>query len=208
MLLELETKNGLAIIAALIALLAYLPYFRNIMRRKTRPHAFSWLVWGSMSTVAFFAQYGDGGGAGTWILAMAAICDLTIFFLALNRGETNINKVDWLCLSGAMIGMALFMLNSDPTSSVVLISSIYIIGFIPTIRKSVAKPRQETAVTYMFNSLKYVIAICALGNYTFVTLLYPSVVALMNGSFVIILLYYRSRKQLPSKRPRKGVAKQ
>ena len=42
----LEYKIILGVAAVLIGIAAYIAYFRNIFAGKTKPHAFSWLVWG------------------------------------------------------------------------------------------------------------------------------------------------------------------
>ena len=55
----LEYKTILGIIAVIIALAGYVPYFRDIFRGKTKPHAFSWLVWASLTGIAFFGQIFD-----------------------------------------------------------------------------------------------------------------------------------------------------
>lgn len=197
-----ETKTLLTIVAILFALLAYINYFRDIFRGKTKPHAFTWLIWCVMSTVAFFSQVSDGGGVGTWVLAFTALVDFAIFTASVFKGKTDITNMDWFCLMGAFLGVALFTFNDDPPMSLVIISAVDIIGFIPTVRKSMTKPYQETVVTFGFTSLKYLFAIMALENYTFTTVYYPAVVCLMNALFVIFLLEMRARIKPP-----KGFAK-
>lgn len=206
-----ETKTLLTVVALLFAVLAYIPYFRDIFSGKTRPHAFTWLIWCTMSTVAFFSQVSDGGGVGTWVLAFSAIINFTIFSLSIYKGETAITSMDWFCLMGAFLGVALFTFNQDPPMSLIIISAVDIVGFIPTVRKSMLNPYQETASTFFLTSLKYAFSITALENYTFITVYYPAVVGTMNGLFVLLLMRQRklikplkmakrSKKQPKSKR--------
>lgn len=203
-----DTKTLLTVVAILFALLAYINYFRDIFKGKTKPHAFTWLVWCTMSTVAFFSQVSDGGGVGTWVLAFTALVDFAIFTLAIYKGKTDITNMDWFCLMGAFLGVALFTFNNDPPMSLIIISAVDIIGFIPTVRKSATKPYQETMATFGFTSLKYVFAILALENYTFITVYYPAVVATMNALFVIYLTEMRARIKPPKqKAPAKKHAK-
>lgn len=188
-----ETKTLLTVVALLLAVLSYIPYFRDILNGKTKPHAFTWLVWCVMSTVAFFSQVSDGGGVGTWVLAFTAIMNFIIFVFAIYYGETQISNMDWFCLMGAFLGVALFTFNDDPPMSLLIISAVDIIGFIPTVRKSMINPYQETISTFSITSLKYLFAIAALENYTFITVYYPSVVGVMNALFVFLLMYQRRR---------------
>lgn len=198
-----ETKTLLTVVALLLAVLSYIPYFRDILNGKTKPHAFTWLVWCVMSTVAFFSQVSDGGGVGTWVLAFTAIMNFIIFVFAIYYGETQISNMDWFCLMGAFLGVALFTFNDDPPMSLLIISAVDIIGFIPTVRKSMINPYQETISTFSITSLKYLFAIAALENYTFITVYYPSVVGVMNALFVFLLMYQR-RHVKPLKHAKKS----
>ncbi len=146
-----------------------------------------------MSTVAFFSQVSDAGGAGTWVLAFSALVDFAIFSLALYKGETAINTMDWFCLFGAFIGVAMFTFYQDPPMSVIIISSVDLIGFVPTVRKSMVRPQHETAMTFALTSLKYVTSIIALENYTLITTLYPATVGTTNLLFAVLLIYQRNK---------------
>jgi hypothetical protein len=199
-----ETKTLLTIVALLCAVLAYFNYIKDIFKGNTRPHAFTWLVWCTMSSVAFFSQVSGGGGVGTWVLAFTAIMNFVIFILSVYKGQTNITKLDWFCLMGAFLGVALFTINNSQILSLVIISAVEIIGFVPTIRKSLIKPYEETIVTFGFTSLKYIFAIMALENYSFTTVYYPVVVATTNALFVVLLIQLRLRIPPPT---RKAAAK-
>ncbi len=205
-----ETKTLLTVVSLLFALLAYIPYFKDIFKGKTRPHAFTWLVWCVMSTVAFFSQVSDGAGVGAWVLAFTAVANFAIFCLAIYKGETRINAIDWFCLMGSFLGVALFTFNQDPPMSLVIISAVDIIGFVPTVRKSLVNPYQETASTFTITSLKYIFSIFALENYTLITVMYPAVVGSMHAFFVLILLNERRKftlaKKLKAKKAIKKVA--
>jgi len=38
-----------------LTFVAFVPYFRSIFSGTTRPHVFSWVVWGTNTSVAFVA---------------------------------------------------------------------------------------------------------------------------------------------------------
>ncbi len=189
-------KAILGTIAILIALAAYVPYFRDIFRRKTKPHAFSWLVWASLTGIAFFGQLSDKGGAGAWVTGVSALVSFVIFFLALQKGEKNITTSDKWSLGGAGIALVLWYITSSPLLSVILITLIDALGFYPTFRKSYHKPHEETALTFFLSGLKFVIAIIALQNYSVVTYLYPASLVLMNFIFVGMLMVRRKKQNL------------
>ncbi len=192
----IEIKAVLGIIAIIIAFIGYVPYFRDIFRGQTKPHAFSWLVWASLTGIAFFGQVFDKGGAGAWVTGFTAVVSFMIFFLALQRGEKNITSSDKWSLFGAVVALVLWYLTHNPLGSVILITIIDALGFYPTFRKSYHKPHEETMLTFFLSGLKFVIAIIALQNYSVITYLYPASLVIMNFAFTIMLLIRRKQKSL------------
>jgi hypothetical protein len=79
-------KVVLSTLAIIISIIAYIPYFRDIFKGKTKPHAFSWLIWSVMLTIAFIAQLVEEGGAGAWVTGATAILCSAVFTLALFKG--------------------------------------------------------------------------------------------------------------------------
>jgi hypothetical protein len=41
----MDMKFWFAIAAAMVGIAAFLPYLRDMLARKTRPHAYTWLIW-------------------------------------------------------------------------------------------------------------------------------------------------------------------
>ncbi len=189
----MEYKITLGVIATVIGFLSYIPYFRDIIKGKTKPHAFSWLVWSVLTGIAFFAQVVKGGAAGSWVNAGTAVLCFSVFIAALFRGERNIKTSDWLSLAGAGTGLVLWALTNNPFGAVALVAVIDALGFIPTFRKSFYKPYEETMSTFMVSTLKYAISLPALGSFNPTTWLFPASLVLTNGSFVILLLIRRKQ---------------
>jgi hypothetical protein len=48
-------KPILSAMAIVLTLIAFLPYIRSILHGVTRPHVFSWLIWGATTFVVFLA---------------------------------------------------------------------------------------------------------------------------------------------------------
>jgi hypothetical protein len=190
----LDLKTSLGVLATIIGLVGYAPYFRDIFRGKTKPHVFSWFIWALLTGIAFFAQVVGNAGPGAWVTGITAFICLLISILALKWGEKEITKSDWLCFVGALVGTVLWIKTDNPLSAVVLITIIDAIACIPTFRKSYHKPYEETLIEYFLASLKFVIALFALQSFTLVTWLYPASLVVTNGLFTIMTVM--RRKQL------------
>ncbi len=190
----MDYKALLGVIAVVIGFIGYVPYFRDIYRGKTKPHAFSWLVWGVLTGIAFVGQVVSGGGAGAWVTGFTAIACIIIFILALRKGRKDFPFIDWASLVGAGFALLLWFATDNPLAAVILVSVIDMLGFVPTFRKTFVRPNEETTFTYLMSSLKFVIAMFALQHYSLVTVLYPLSLILTNAAF--IALQVTRRKQL------------
>jgi hypothetical protein len=155
-------KETLGLLAVVIGFVGYVPYFRSIFSGKTKPHAFTWLVWGMLTAIAFGGQVVGEGGAGAWVTGFTAFISFTIFALALMKGKRDFPLPDWLCLAGCMVALALWAFTEDPLSAIILITLIDLIAFVPTFRKSYTQPYSEVAFTYALSGLKFLIALFAL----------------------------------------------
>lgn len=176
-----------------MTVVGYAYYFRDIFAGKTKPHAFSWLVWASLTAIAFGGQVSDNAGPGAWVTAVTAIISFIIFGLALTKGEKHITLSDKLNLVAAGFALLLWLFTSDPLLSIIIITIVDFLGFFPTIRKSYSKPYEETLIHYVLAGIKFALAIVALDNYTLITWLYPASLVAANLFFVIMLIVQRKR---------------
>lgn len=49
-------KEILSVIAIALTFAAFAPYIRTIIRGTTKPHVFSWVIWGVTTSVGFLAH--------------------------------------------------------------------------------------------------------------------------------------------------------
>ena len=187
----MDYKITLGILSIVIAVISYIPYFRDIFSGKTKPHAFSWFVWSVLTGIAFAAQIVKHGGPGAWVTGLTALACLIISLLALYKGEKDFPLFDWTCLFLAFVALALWWFTKDPTGSVILITITDAIAFIPTFRKCYYKPHEETISTYILSIVKFVLGIFALSTFIFATWFFPVAITLMNTIFVAMVLIRR-----------------
>ena len=192
----MDFKIAVASVSILMTLIGYFYYFRDIVAGKTKPHAYTWLVWASLTAIAFAGQLSDNGGPGAYVTGLTAAMSFIIFGLAIKKGEKDITTSDRLSLIAAAFALALWFFTSNPLWSVILITIVDFLGFLPTIRKSYRKPHEETLIAYVFAGLKFILAIIALDHYSLVTWLYPASLVAANLFFVLMLLSLRKRLAL------------
>ena len=55
----------LGLASVIIGFVGYVPYLWGMYQGKVRPHAFTWLLWGLLTAIAYAAQLSDHAGAGS-----------------------------------------------------------------------------------------------------------------------------------------------
>ncbi len=193
----IDYQQILGAIAVVLGLIGYVPYFRDIFKGKTKPHAFSWLVWATLTGIAFAVQISENAGPGSWITGVTAVMVFIIFLIALKKGQRSFPLFDWISLIVAIGAIALWLMTKDPTFSIILVTLIDLVGFLPTFRKGYVRPFEETPSMFILGSLKFVPALFALETLTIATWLYPLSLVVMNGTFALMLLVRRKQLQAP-----------
>ncbi len=178
-------------LAAIIGIIGYIPYYRDIFRGTTKPHPFSWIGFALMLGITFCAQLFTGAGAGAWVNGVSALGVLGIAILSFSRGEKNITTFDWICFGSAIVAIVLWRLTDNPLLAVIIVTLADTISFAPTYRKAFFKPHEETLSLYVLSILKYFISIFALTSFNLTTALFPIALVVSNIGFVTTLVVRR-----------------
>lgn len=177
-------------------LCAFYPYLRDALKRQTQPHQFTWLIWAITQGTATAALWVGGGGIGAIPLTISASLVTLIFFLSLREGGENITKSDIIVLAAALITICIWWFLDNPLLSVLMVSAIDVVGYIPTFRKSFAHPWTETVLSWVLFTVAYIFAILALETYSLLTLSYLISISVANTALIIFLLI--RRKSIPN----------
>ncbi|MEJ2465106.1 MAG: hypothetical protein P8045_05315 [Candidatus Thiodiazotropha sp.] len=192
----MEYKIGLSLIAIGLTFAAFLPYIRAILLGAIRPHVFSWMIWGSTTFVVFLAQLEDKGGIGAWPIGVSGCLTLFIALLAYGkRGDITITGSDWLFFAAAMSSLPFWYFTADPMWAVVILTSVDVLGFGPTVRKAWHRPHSESLTFFMLFMARNLLVIVALEHYSLTTVLFPAVIALSCALLIGMVSYRRSRLQ-------------
>ena len=140
-----EIKNVLGIIATFLVFIGYIPYIRDIVRGKTKPHIYSWFLWCFVTSIAFALQISDGAGTGAFVtLAAALMCLVVIILGFVYKAKVEIKKIDTVFFLFAFVALGVWVLAKQPILSAILTVLIDLLGFAPTVRKSWNQPFTET----------------------------------------------------------------
>lgn len=185
-----DVISGLAIVLTLIA---FLPYIASTLRGQTRPHVFSWVIWGITTFIVFLAQVKDGGGAGAWPIGVSGIITIGVAIIAyLKRADITITTLDTVFFVAAVSAVPLWYFTADPMWAVVILTVVDLLGFGPTLRKAFHSPHEENLTFFGLFLLRNLLAIVALEHYSVTTVLFPAAVALACFLLILLIAYRRT----------------
>ncbi|MFA6308117.1 MAG: hypothetical protein WCS88_00090 [Patescibacteria group bacterium] len=180
------------ILATVLGIISFWPYLKDILHKKTKPHVYSWLVWTIIQTVGVLAMIKGGASFGALGLAVGTLFCITIFLLAFKYGTRNITKLDTFLLISALIIIVFWLIQKDPLISVILVTIIDTIAFMPTYRKTYLAPYTETLSAYYLLASANLLSIFAIADYSLTTTLYISTLVVTDTIMIFLLIFRRN----------------
>lgn len=198
----LLSKQAFGALALVLTFAAFVPYYLTIWRGETRPHVFSWFIWGAGTVIVAFAQLSDGAGIGAWPIGISGLLTFGVAFLALKKSpDLSFVRIDWLFLILALSALPLWFLTNTALSAVIVLTVVDLLGFGPSLRKVIDKPHEENATFFSVAIFRNSAVIAALENYSWTTVLFPAAVGIACVLFVAVLLV---RRRMLAKLPEPG----
>lgn len=184
-------KEVISTIAVILTFIAYIPYYRDILKGKTSPHVYSWSLWGLLTVLLVALQIKGGAGPATWVTAAAGLLCIGVVVLSLRKGKKDITVSDTVVAILSLIAIGFWLVANQPIISIVLVIAADMLAFIPTVRKSWKKPYSETLSLYVTNAIRFFLALAAVRTYTFLSSSWIIAWAVGNTLFSIMLVVRR-----------------
>lgn len=188
-------KEVVGIIAVILTFVGYIPYIRDTINGKTRPHIYSWFTWAFVTFIIFALQILGHAGAGAYTTLAAAVLCLAIFILGMRNGHKDITRFDTVTFVISLIATGVWIFAKQPIISTILIVTINTLANLPTIRKSWHDPNSETLFTWEMGAVRNLLGLLALSSYSILTWLYPVTNLLINIIESTILIVRRKQSQ-------------
>ncbi|MDH5631794.1 MAG: hypothetical protein OEZ10_02240 [Gammaproteobacteria bacterium] len=198
-MIDTHIKLILSVVATIITLVIFVPYVRSILRGDVRPHVFSWIIWGLTTFIVFLAQISDAGGVGAWPIGLSGVLTIVVAVLAWHRrADISITRVDWLFFAASLASLPLWYLTSDPAMAVIILTSIDVLGFGPTARKTYDQPYSESMLFFFMFSVRNAVVLLALENYSVATVLFPATISVICLLLITLALWRRRAMPAPA----------
>jgi hypothetical protein len=180
--------------SALLSTLAFVPYMRDTMRRKTQPQRASWLIWSVLGSIAFFSQVYEGATSSLWFVGVQVSCSIIILGLSVWFGQGRfLARSDYYILALAALGLVLWYYTETAAYALAITISISLLGGVATAAKAYRDPGSETLSTWVFSLIASVLAIFSVGKLDWVLLAYPLYLFTLYSVFVAAIVLGRRR---------------
>jgi len=179
-------------LSLIVALVSFAPYLKDVLARKTTPHMYSWLVWTILQVTATVAILRENLFWSALGVAALGLVSGIVFLLSFKYGTKNITAFDTACLIGALIAIGIWVFAHDVTLSIILITIIDFVGFLPTYRKGYEEPYSETLFLYACSAFSNLFSLFSITHYSIESSLYVASLVASNVIFVTIVLVRRN----------------
>jgi hypothetical protein len=182
----------LGILAALVGIAGNVPYIRDTLRRSTRPHQGTWLIWCVLAVVVCLSQRADGA---SWSLLMAgthAVLNAAILALAIGLGTDGLSAGDRILITLAAVGVAGWLIADEPIVATACVVAADLIAAAMMVPKAHRDPSSETVSTFALASLGGALAAGSVAAVEPGLLLYPVYYCLVNGALALLIVHRRA----------------
>ncbi|CCN72338.1 conserved hypothetical protein [Vibrio nigripulchritudo SFn118] len=191
--MDISFKIAFSGLAIVLTFVAFVPYIKSTVSGKTKPHVFSWIIWGTTTGIVFFAQLEAKGGIGAWPIGVSGAITVLVALLAfIKSSDVSITRTDWVFFLAALTSLPFWYFTSDPLWAVVVLTTVDLLGFGPTIRKAYDFPHDENVPFFLLFMARNTFALLALEHYSVATVLLPLSVSIA-CLLLLIMVSYRRR---------------
>lgn len=184
----------LGILGGLISGLSYIPYIKDVLAKKTRPERASWIIWATLTAIAFFSQLAKGATSSLWLPFFETLGTSIVFLLSIKNGVGGATKRDIFILISAAIGLVLWYFTKEPAVALYIVIAVDATGTIPTIIKSYQEPETETFITWIMVTIAGIFAMFSVGKLDLILLSYPFYIFAANGAIALAMVLGKKKR--------------
>lgn len=180
----------MGLISTLLGAYSTVPYVIAILKHKTKPHQFSWLIFTIMNGIVLFSQFFAGGRQSILISLVFLVGSLIIFLLSLKYGTRETSRWDRLLLVFALLTIVIWLLTRNNATAIWLTVIIDLIATTMTILKVRNVPDSESPVPWLFGTSAFVFTNLSLVGIPFGILYVRPIYGFVSDLLIVLAIYY------------------
>lgn len=183
-------------LSAILMVIGMIPYVIAVCKGTCRPAKVSWCLWLLLDTITFVGMWVKGA-LNAQITACVIGGWITLLFVLWFGEKKKLTKLDIFIVAGAITGLALWVVMSDPIWAIVIPMIVLFLASYPTFVNAWQDSSNENRVAWTIITLSSVCAVAAIPDWTLANSSQPL-------SFLIIelimmwLLWIRPRSNVRS----------
>jgi len=191
--------------AAMLSIIAYVPYIRDTLWFHTKPQRASWLIWSVLSSISFASQLVEGASTSLLFAGAQLVGTFMVFLTSIRNGHGGyLSHQDGAVIAAAGFGIVFWFLTENAVYALGISITVSFLGGFVTIRKAYDAPHSETKSKWLVSLVASLFAIASVGTLDWVLLAYPLyLVALNVGILGAMALGALAGKGQTAKRPTK-----
>jgi hypothetical protein len=188
-------QGVIGIIAGLLAFCAIPIYVIDILRGNTKPSKVTWWML-ALLNIAITASYFASGARDTiWIPFAYAVGYIFVALLSIKYGEGTWERTDFICLVGALIGIAAWWFFQSAYVALAILIVADFLALAPTIKKAYLRPQTESKLAWGIAVFASALNLLALENWSLHLSLYPIYIFITNALvFIFIISVFRKHQ--------------
>jgi hypothetical protein len=186
----MEAEAIAALVAGGITLAIFGPYLHRVATGRIRPRPASWVVWAGSTLLVAGGQALAGAGVGALPILLSGLLSGLVAVLAVRRPDAPpATTGDRWCMGIALGCLPLWAMTGDPLWSVLILTGIDLVGFVPTVRAVVREPERESPLLFLAFAVRNAVALAALEAHNPSTVVFPAAIgaaSLITGLLILV----------------------
>lgn len=170
------------LLGVVISFAGSLSYLIDTVKGKVKPNRVSFLLWGVVPMIAFFAEINKGVGIQSLTTLMVGLMPILILLasFANRKAEWKLGTFDYICGGLAILSLVLWYITQEGNIAIAL--SIFADGLaaLPTIVKSYYFPETENFYAYLTTIIASGITLLTITSWNFAHYGFPFYLLIVN----------------------------
>jgi hypothetical protein len=177
------------VLSVALAVYCSIPYILSIIKGKTKPHQFSWIIFTLMNGIVLLSQFLEGARLSVLISAAFLISDFIIVGLSFKYGVRDTSVYDRLLFSFCLFTIVIWILTKSNSAAIWLTVLIDIVATTMLMLKVKKLPESEALQPWILGALAYSFSCVTLLNKPFGILFVRPIYGLLSDLAIVATVY-------------------
>lgn len=187
----MNTTAILIILSSFLSIASVFPYLIGVIKGDVKPRIVTWVTWSALTGIASVAAFTEKHYTTLILLVLTTILTSSVAIIGWKHGDKKIEKLDYVCLFGAIVGIIVWWLSNSPSLAVVFTLIVDLIGGIPTLVHCWKKPDEEQWTTFAISAVGSLCTLLAVGEWRITAFAFPLYLVVMGTTYTTIILTRR-----------------